>query len=80
MQEVSGSIPLTSTRIKANTVHRFGVFCGWLGFILTVVGLIGTGVTLPSGKEDVIGIWINLVPVGFVFLLVGVTATQMSKK
>jgi hypothetical protein len=59
-------------------MHKFGVFSVLFGLFLSIVGLI-VGFTLAigsgTGKH-----WFNLVPFGFVFLLLGVTLTQLGKK
>jgi hypothetical protein len=77
MQEVSGSIPLTSTK-KENAMHRFGVISVLLGLALSVVGLVvGFTLAIGSGTGEQ---WFTLVPFGFVLLLLGVTLTQLGRK
>ena len=78
MQEVSGSIPLTSTNEQSFAMHKLGVISVLLGLFLSVVGLIvGFTLAIGSGTGEQ---WFTLVPFGFVFLLLGVTLTQLGKK
>ena len=79
MQEVSGSIPLTSTNSTGSTMHKLGVITTLLGLILSVVGLIVGFWQMFHGAEQA-EFWLRLVPLGFVGLLLGVTLTQLSKK
>ena len=79
MQEVSGSIPLTSTNKQGSTMHKLGVTTTLLGLILSIVGLaVGFGKML-NGSENA-EVWISLIPLGFVGLFIGVTLTQLSNK
>ena len=79
MQEVSGSIPLTSTNKQGSTMHKLGVITTLLGLILSIVGLaVGFGKML-NGSENA-EVWISLIPLGFVGLFIGVTLTQLSNK
>ncbi len=78
MQEVSGSIPLTSTKKNKAVMHKLGVISILLGLVLSVAGLI-IGFTLIVSRGTGLD-WLNLVPFGFVLLLLGVTLTQLSKK
>jgi formate hydrogenlyase subunit 3/multisubunit Na+/H+ antiporter MnhD subunit len=57
-----------------------GVVSSYLGFILALVGLVAGFYSLPSGNSETIGFWLSWVPIGFILLLAGITATQLSKK
>ncbi|WP_223247260.1 hypothetical protein [Sulfuriferula sp. AH1] len=59
-------------------MHKVGVILIWIGLIMTVVGLIFGFIDLVKYGEP--SIWIAMIPAGFALLLVGVTATQFSKK
>ncbi len=59
-------------------MHKLGVISVLLGLVLSIVGLIvgfALMISRGTGME-----WLNLVPIGFVLLLLGVTMTQLSKK
>jgi hypothetical protein len=59
-------------------VHKFGVFCILLGLLLSIVGIAaGFWLAIAQGRGEE---WFNFVPAGFVFLLLGVTVTQLHKK
>ena len=87
MQEVSGSIPLTSTNETAKAtaspeplMHRLGVITIWAGIVSSLVGLVVGFVKLPTGSEQAIGFWLNFVPIGFTLLLLGTGLTQISRR
>ncbi|BCB27148.1 hypothetical protein SKTS_20340 [Sulfurimicrobium lacus] len=61
-------------------MNRLGVVSSYVGFILTVIGLVVGFYNLPTGDGEKIGFWLGLVPAGFVLLLVGVATTQLTKK
>ncbi len=61
-------------------MHRIGVVFVWVGIISSAIGLVLGFADLSGGDGDKIGFWLNLVPVGFVFLLMGTAMTQLSKK
>ncbi len=78
MQEVSGSIPLTSTKEQCFAMHKLGVISVLLGLAFSIAGLVvGFTLAIGSGTGEQ---WFMLVPFGFVFLLLGVTLTQLGKK
>ena len=79
MQEVSGSIPLTSTNLTGSTVHTLGVITTLMGLILSIVGLIVGFWKMTNGGEHA-QFWLALVPLGFVGLLLGVALTQLFRK
>ena len=79
MQEVSGSIPLTSTNSQERPMHTLGVITTVLGLILSIVGLIVGFWKMLHGIAEA-EVWLGLVPLGFVGLLLGVTLTQLSRK
>ncbi len=59
-------------------MHKLGVISVLLGLALSIVGLIvGFTLAIGSGTGEQ---WFTLVPFGFVFLLLGVTLTQLGKK
>ncbi len=59
-------------------MHKLGVISVLTGLVLSVVGLI-SGFFLMISEGTGMD-WLNLVPVGFVLLLLGVTLTQLGKK
>jgi hypothetical protein len=59
-------------------MHKFGVISILLGLTLSIVGLVvGFDLAIGFGTGEQ---WFTLVPFGFVFLLLGVTLTQLGKK
>jgi hypothetical protein len=59
-------------------LHKFGVICILLGLLLSAIGMVsGFWLAIAQGRGEE---WFNFVPVGFVFLLLGVTVTQLHKK
>jgi hypothetical protein len=59
-------------------MHKLGVISVLVGLALSIAGLIVGFVLMISHGTGMQ--WLNLVPIGFVFLLLGVTLTQLSKK
>ena len=59
-------------------MHKLGVISVLLGLVLSIAGMaIGFALMITRGT----GLdWLQLVPIGFVLLLFGVTLTQLSKK
>ena len=59
-------------------MHKLGVISVLLGLVLSIAGMaIGFVLMISRGT----GLdWLQLVPIGFVLLLLGVTLTQLSKK
>jgi hypothetical protein len=78
MQEVSGSIPLTSTK-DLPMMQRVGVIAVWVGLIAAVVGLVGGGITLAKQTEPNVGLWLGLIPAGFALMVLGIGITQLHK-
>ncbi len=69
---------LPPPRNNSFTMHKLGVISVLLGLALSIVGLIvGFTLAIGSGTGEQ---WFTLVPFGFVFLLLGVTLTQLGKK
>lgn len=79
MQEVSGSIPLISTKFRG-TVHRLGVISVWVGILASALGLVVGFADLITGEDAKAGPWLSLVPLGFALMLFGIAATQLTRK
>jgi hypothetical protein len=59
-------------------MQTFGVICVLLGVLLSVIGIVtGFWLAITRGRGEE---WFKFVPAGFVFLLLGVTVTQLHKK
>lgn len=61
-------------------MHRAGIIVVWIGFALTVTGLIAGFGGIALGYQDAALGWLSLIPVGFALLLAGVVMTQLGRK
>ena len=79
MQEVGGSIPPSSTRIKYELMHRVGKITVYSGIALVIIGMIVGFSAMFMDADNLAKVFIGLVPFGFVLLLTGTVATQLSQ-
>ena len=59
-------------------MHRVGKITIYIGIALTVIGMVIVFTALFKDLDNLAKFFIGLVPIGFVLLLAGTVATQLS--
>ena len=59
-------------------MYRFGRIAGYLGLVLTVLGIVVGFGALFNHAEELAKVFLAIIPVGFVILFAGVTTTLLS--
>ena len=86
--EVGGSIPPSSTRFTGNTenpesrgkvMHRAGRWAVLAGILLVTIGMVVGFTAMFQDADDIAITALGLIPLGFIALLAGTVATQLSK-
>lgn len=67
------------TADKGGAVQKAGVVAVWLGFILTLLGLISGFSLLFLEHDELALLFMSAVPFGFLFLFAGLVVTQFGQ-
>jgi len=60
-------------------MHKAGVIAVWLGFFLTILGLLSGFSLMFLDHDDMAMMFMTAAPFGFLFLLGGLVSTQLGQ-